>query len=188
MTSVPSHLQLSNGNKWFLLLIIGFIIASCSPKVRPVAVQPVKKEAAKPVENKKPEPILVKTIAPKVSSISLILPFGLNHLAPGASYTTVSLKEADIALAYYRGFKLALDSLTAQGYNYKLLVYDSKDERAQAHSLANNPRIRSSDLIVGPVFPESMKSFTANYQGARQPIVSPLSPASPATFRHPGLV
>lgn len=188
MISVRNRLQPLNGNKWFLFLIIGFIATSCSPKVRPVAAPPVKKEAEKKVENKKPEVTVVKRTPPKVSSIALILPFGLDHLAPGASYSTVSLKEADIALGYYHGFKLALDSLTALGYNYKLMVFDSKDEQAQAHSLANNPAIRNSDLIVGPVFPEGIKSFTANYTGGRQPVVSPLSPASPATFRHPGLI
>lgn len=187
MISVRNRLPPLNGNKWFLFLIIGLIAASCSPKVRPV-IQPAKKQAEKPVENTKPENKPIKPAALKVSTISLILPFGLNHLAAGASYSAVSLKEADIAVGYYRGFKLALDSLAAMGYNFKLLVYDSKDEKAQAHSLANNPAIRGSGLIVGPVFPEAIKSFTATYFNAHQPIVSPLSPASPATFKNPGLI
>lgn len=169
-----------------MFFAIALIAAACSPKVRPVA-PPVKKETEKPaVKENAPKP--VKPVAPKVSVVSLMLPFGLDHLAPGSSYTSVSLKEADIALDYYRGFKLALDSLTAQGYNYKLQVYDTRDEKAQAHSLANNPTIKASDLIVGPVFPDGVKAFGENYMNARQPIVSPLSPASPATIRNPALV
>src|SRR6185312_6662759 len=100
----------------------------------------------------------------------------------------VSLKEADIAVGYYRGFKLALDSLTSLGYSFKLMVYDSKDEKATAHSMANNPAIRNSSLVVGPVFPDDIKSFTGNYANPRQLIVSPLSPAPPAEFKNPALV
>lgn len=189
MISVRNRLPPSNGNKWLLFLVIGLLSAACSPKLHPVTVQPVKKEAEKPVANQPAkEKTPVKTAGPKVSTISLLLPFGLEHLAPGSTYTPVSLREADIALGYYRGFKLALDSLTGQGYNYKLQVFDTRDEKAQSHSLAYNPAIRSSDLIVGPVFPGGVKMFTAAYGNSRQPIVSPLSPSSPSAYRSPGLI
>ncbi|TWJ04368.1 ABC-type branched-subunit amino acid transport system substrate-binding protein [Mucilaginibacter frigoritolerans] len=187
MISAQNRLLLLSGNRWFLFLTLALLTAACSPKVLPVANQPVK-SAPKPVENQPAKPIVVKPVAPKVSTISLLLPFGLDHLAPGANYTSVSLKEADIALGYYRGFKLALDSLTAAGYNYKLQVYDSRDQNAQVHSLAFNPAIKNSDLIVGPVFPDDIKAFTAAYTNGKQPIVSPLSPASPATFKNPELI
>jgi hypothetical protein len=187
MISALNRLPLLSGNRRLLFLTLALLTAACSPKVRPVATQPVK-TAPKPVENQQAAQPVIKPVAPKVSTISLLLPFGLDHLAPGASYTSVSLKEADIALGYYRGFKLALDSLTAAGYNFKLQVYDSRDQDAQVHSLAFNPAIKNSDLIVGPVFPDDLKAFTAAYTNAKQPIVSPLSPASPAGFRNPELV
>ena len=187
MISVRSLLQPLNGSRGITILFIALLAAACSPKLRPVTLQPVNKEAEKPVVKTQPVKI-EKPAAPKVSTISLLLPFDLNRLKPGASYTPVSLREADIALDYYKGFKLALDSLTAQGYNYKLLVFDTKAERAQAHSLATNPAVRNSDLIVGPVFPDDVKAFIAGYANAHQPIVSPLSPAPPATFKNPQLV
>jgi ABC-type branched-subunit amino acid transport system substrate-binding protein len=123
-----------------------------------------------------------------VSAISLLLPFGLNHLAPGAGYSSESLREADISLAYYRGFKMGLDSLTALGYNFKLTVFDTRGDKATAHSLAFNPAVRTSDMIVGPVFPDDMKTFTAAYTSSKQPVVSPLSPASPSTYKNPEMV
>jgi len=188
MISAPNRQPPLSGNRWCLFLFIALIAAACSPKVRPVS-QPINKEIEKPVAKNQPvNANPVKPAAPKVSTISLLLPFDLEHLAPGSSYTAVSLGEADIALAYYRGFKLALDSLTARGYNYKLQVFDTKDQDAQVHSLAFNPSIRSSDLIVGPVFREDVKTFTGVYTNARQPIVSPLSAASPATYKNPQLV
>src|SRR5665213_2215916 len=109
MISVPNRLLRLSGNSWFLFLILVLMAAACSPKLQPVAVQPVKK-AAPPVvktEEKKAE----IHAEPKVSTIALLLPFGLDHLAPASSYTYVSLKKANIAVDYYQGFKLALDSL-----------------------------------------------------------------------------
>nr|WP_255670502.1 ABC transporter substrate-binding protein [Mucilaginibacter sp. UR6-11] len=118
----------------------------------------------------------------------MLLPFALDHLNPGASYTEAGLKQANIALDYYQGFKLALDSLTAAGYNYKLQIYDTKGLASQAHALAFNPQVRESDLIVGPIFPEDLKAFTGVLKAARKPIVSPLSPAAPSTFGNQNLV
>lgn len=183
MTSAVSRLQPLSGNRWFIFLFIALLGAACSPKLRPVAVHPVNKEPAKSAG--KTQPAKENTpAAPKTPAIALLLPFGLDHLAPGSSYTTSSLHEADIALGYYQGFKLGLDSLTGQGYNYKLMVYDTRGDKAQSHSLANNPAIRASDLVVGPVFPDDIKAFTGNFTNMRQPVVSPLSPAPPSTYKN----
>jgi len=161
---------------------IAAILYACSPKVRTVPA-PVQKPAEKPVEKPvgAPKP-------PQSTAISLLLPFDLDQLATGHKYTAEGLRQADIALDYYQGFKLALDSLTALGYNYKLRVFDTKGQLAMAHSLAYNADIRASDLIVGPVFPDDVKAFTSVLVGARKPIVSPLSPASPSTYKNINLV
>src|ERR1700761_3760003 len=177
MTSVRNRLPQLNGNR---RLVIGFMIlllAACSPKVRTVPA-PV----SKPVEQPPPpieKPVPVKPAEAKVSVISLLLPFGLDHIGPGQSYDDISLKKASIAADYYRGFKSALDSLTFYGYNYKLQLFDSKDDPTTAHGLAYNPKVRASDLIVGPVFPDDLKALTSVLVGPRKPIVSPLSPESP---------
>jgi len=184
MTSVRNRLLPLNGNRWLIGLFAVLAIGACSPKTRPVA-----KIVSKPTESVAPPPPKpVAPPAPKVSVISLVLPFGLNHIGPGQSYNTVTLKEARIAADYYRGFKLALDSLTFYGYNYKLALFDSRDNGTQAHSLAYNPKVRASDLIVGPIFPEDVKSFTSVLTSTRKPIVSPLSPVSPAVFKNQNLV
>src|ERR1700748_2554861 len=129
MISAQNRLPPLSGNRWLTFLIIGLFAAACSPKVRPVAVQPKKNEPGKVVE--KTQPVnAVKPAEAKVSNIAMLLPFGLDHLRAGSPYTSVTLKEADISLDYYRGFKMALDSLTGLGYNYKLQVFDSKGEKA----------------------------------------------------------
>jgi hypothetical protein len=186
MISVRNHLLQLSGNKWLLFFITALVLAACSPKVRQVA--PVKKptdaEAEKPKVAEKPP---VKPVSAKPLTIAMVLPLGLDHLKPGARYTSPGLTKANMSVEYYQGFKLALDSLTAGGANFKLRLYDSKDEAAQAHSLGFNPLIKNSDLIVGPVFPDGMKVFTA-VLNTKSPVVSPLSPASPATINSNNLI
>ncbi|MFD2145641.1 ABC transporter substrate-binding protein [Mucilaginibacter antarcticus] len=157
------------------------LVAACSPKVRPVT--PPVKRTETPVAKPEPKP---KPVPARQSSIAMLLPFGLDHLSSG--FTRPALTQANIALDYYQGFKLALDSLTALGYNYKLQVFDTKGETAQSHALAFNPQVRSSDLIVGPIFPDDLKAFSSALVGQVKPIVSPLSPAAPATINNQNLI
>ncbi len=183
MISAQNHRLPLSGNRWLIFATTILFAGACSPKLQPVAPapKPVEKSVVKVPEAKPP----VK-LEPKVSLISLILPFDLDYLKTG--YSAAAQTKANIAVDYYQGFKLALDSLTAFGYNYKLQVYDSKDLPSQAHALAYNPQIRASDLIVGPVFPEDLKAFTDVLTSARKPILSPLASASPATFKNQNLV
>jgi signal recognition particle receptor subunit beta len=182
MISVRNRLPQLSGNKRLIFLGIAILVAACSPKVRPVVVAPVKPESEKSIVKVEPP----KPAPPRQSTIAMLLPFTLDHLSSG--YTDVSLKQANIALDYYQGFKLALDSLTALGYNYKLQVYDTKGLASQAHAFAYNPQVRASDLIVGPIFPDDLKAFTGVLAGSRKPIVSPLSPAAPATIASQNLI
>lgn len=185
MISVRNHLPPLSGNKWLIFLGIALLAAACSPKVRPVMAPP-KTKTEKPAP--KPLPPKPKPVPARQSSIALLLPFGLDHLNAGASYTTATLKQANIALDYYQGFRLALDSLTALGYNYKLRVFDTQGNANVSRKLAFNPNIWGSDLIVGPIFPDDMKAFSSALTAPRKPIVSPLSPAAPATIGNQNLV
>nr|WP_294946579.1 ABC transporter substrate-binding protein [uncultured Mucilaginibacter sp.] len=185
MTSVRNHRPPLSGNKWFIL-VFALVAGACSPKVRtvPVATKPV---AEKPVVKPEKPAEKPKVVEAKASVVSLILPLSLDKLAPGQSYSSADLKKANMSVEYYQGFKLALDSVASQGANFKLQVYDSKDDAA-IHSLGLNPQIKNGDLIVGPIFPEDIRLFASMFQYSRKPIVSPLSPASPTLFNNQNLV
>jgi len=187
MISVQNHRPPLSGSKWLWFLVIALVTGACSPKIRP-ASQPVNPSEEKPVVQAKPVEKVVVKPPQRTSVISLILPFGLDHLNPANNYTDVTLKQADLALDYYQGFKLALDSLTGQGYNYKLQLFDSRDVPAQARALAFNAQVKASDLIVGPVFPDDIKAFTMVLTTPRKPIISPLSPSEPSIFKNPNLI
>jgi hypothetical protein len=186
MTLVQNHRLPLSGNKklWLLALIL---VSACSPKVQPVG----KTRPQSTVTDVKPSTVTpppVKAPVAKTSSIAMLLPFSLDNLNSVKGYSAADLKKANIAIDYYQGFKLALDSLTARGYNYKLQIYDTKDEPAYTHSLSANPAIKSSNLIVGPVFPEGIKSFFGSPARLTKPLLSPLSPAAPEEFASSSLI
>ncbi len=186
MTSVRNHLPPLSGNKWLLFVAIALLAFGCSPKVQPVATAPVKTEKA--VAKKEAEKAAEKPSAARISAIAMLLPFNLDNLSTG--YTSGTLSNANLSLDYYQGFKLALDSLTSQGYNYKLQVFDTKEQTLDAQNLAYNATIRTSNLIVGPVFPEDLQAFTNTLSGMGKSIltVSPLSPASPTRVKDENMV
>jgi hypothetical protein len=189
MISVRNHRPQLSGNKWFIL-VFALAIGACSPKVRTVPSPTVKTTTENPVikRDKPAEKAPVKVSEAKASVISLLLPLALDHAVAGQKYSAADLKMANMSVEYYQGFKLALDSLTATGANYKLQIFDSKGDAALAHSLALNPQVKNGELIIGPIFPDDIKSFTSVLTAARKPIVSPLSPASPAVFRNQNLI
>jgi hypothetical protein len=172
-----------SGNKWLLFFSAALILGACSPKVRPVSTPVKPTEKPRNTITEKPP---VKAPVAKPAVISMILPMGLDHVRP-RNYSNAGLSQANMSIEYYQGFKLALDSLAAQGANFKLQLYDSKDDASAAHSLAYNPQIRTSDLVVGPVYPDWLKQFAAT-MGTRMVILSPLSPASPATIKSNNLI
>ena len=182
MISVQNHRPPLSGNKWLPFFCIALLLAACSPKTRPVATT-IKKptDTEKKPDNTSEKP--VKAPEQKVATMAMILPLNLEHLNPAQKYSPIQLSQANIAVEYYQGFKLALDSLTAYGNNYKLQIFDSKDEAMQAHDLALNAFVRSSDLIVGPVFPDGVKAFSGALSYSKGPILSPLSPANPSTIK-----
>lgn len=186
MISVQNHLLQLSGNKWLWLFLIMLGLGACSPKVQPPApVVKTETEKKPEVVKEQPKPVVVLPAA-QTSIVSLILPFALNNLSSG--YTEAGLNQANLSADFYQGFKMALDSLTAFGYNYELHVYDSQGQASQSHALAYNSQVRVSDLIVGPVFPDDMKAFASVLTSKRNPIVSPLSPAAPSSVNNQNLV
>lgn len=185
-----------------MLLLPALFFVACSPKIRPVANVPrdnsaaenkAVKEAQEKAAVKKADSLkavaekpVVKTA--RIPSIALLLPFHLDQLDPNNNFSGQNLVKTDIAIDFYEGFKLALDSLSASGQSFKLSVFDTQDEVIQTQKLAYNPVIRKSDLIVGPVFPAGVQAFSARIANLHKPVISPLSAASPAGYNNEDLI
>ncbi|MFD2733512.1 ABC transporter substrate-binding protein [Pedobacter alpinus] len=177
---------------YFLLLPFYFITA-CSPKTTPVNKQPEFPKVEQKVvvkEVPKQQEVPVQKAKDKSEMIvSLILPFELSSI----DYKTATLsdiRKAEIAIDFYQGFKMGLDSVAATkgAVNFKLQVFDSNDNPASLGTLASKGAIKVSDLIVGPVFPNGVKAFSAYSKNMKKPMVSPLAATDPETFNNPYLI
>jgi len=169
--------------KAIIFLLLCSILAACSPKVRKVPVPPVKvipKESNTNVEVK-PVPKFTEAI------ISVLIPFNLNRLNLETA-TKAQIERADMAIDFYQGVKMGIDSAASYGLNFKVNVYDSREDSSQLLVLTKKEALKNSNIIIGPVFPEGIKYLT-NYTISNDlPMVSPLSASKPSEFNNPKLI
>jgi tetratricopeptide (TPR) repeat protein len=92
------------------------------------------------------------TVYKDVYSVSVLFPFLVNSLEP-----TTGRKRNQFILDLYEGMKLAVDTLRKQGISISLRAYDTERSPAKIKSLLERPELKSSDLIVGPVYQEENK-------------------------------
>ena len=182
MILVPNRLRLLSGNNFVILLSMLVLLSACSKKIIP----PKSVEITWPVEKKEQKEIVpVKKITNH--SIALLLPFELNSI----NLKTAGRKDiakANLAIDFYQGFKLALDSLIINGHTFNLQVFDTQNQETRVVNLAMASSVKSNNLIVGPVFPDAIKTF-ADFSELGQTLqISPLAASMPAEFNNPGLV
>ena len=162
----------------YILLTITFIavLASCSPKI----TKPVVKTPAKPVEQ--------KTIAKFTQgNISVFVPFQLNKYNL-RTVTKAQIGKADMAVDFYQGLMMGIDSAANEGLNFKVNVFDTRDDNSQLAGLIKREAVKSSNLIIGPVFPEGIKYMTGFSEMNKLPLISPLAASKPSEFNNPYLI
>lgn len=191
MISVLNHLRLSSGNKILGFLGLMWFLSACSPKTTPPqqnptpVIQPPVDQGKTKAENPKVE----KKKEIKEMTLSMILPFDLDDVNYHTA-TSQDLKKSEIAIDFYQGFKMGLDSIAHQhdDTNFKLQVFDSKDDPTQLGALAAKGALKASDLVIGPVFPSGIKTFSVYSKNLQLPMVSPLAASDPDLFQNPYLI
>lgn len=78
--------------------------------------------------------------------------------------------------SYYQGVLLALDSITQQGVNIELFVYDVCHKLPKASKLIGNDEFADMDLIIGPFHRQTLDKIAAFGLKHNIPVVSPLLP------------
>lgn len=182
MTSVRNRRLLLNGNKLLFFILVVFI-ASCSRKVVPPIKHP-----DEPGELPRAEQPPAIVLEPRINSIGLILPFYSSDVEEAAAIEDKNVRRADIALEFYQGFKLALDSLAKDGAHFQLEVLDGGDDAVSLANLARSESVKNKDLLVGPVFPDGIRTFSELTPLLGKVLVSPLAASSPSQYKNPALV
>ena len=181
MISAQNHQQRLSGNKYYLALVLSILLASCSPKV----VQTVNKQPDAPKEVK--ESIEKPVTKFNEAILSLLVPFRLNSL----NLKTASKSEVErsaMAIDFYQGFKLGVDSAAAAGLNFKLQVFDTGDNTVNVESLTQKPSLGKSNLIIGPVYPEGLKQIRNFTLTKNISIVNPLAATNPKELNNPNMI
>jgi ABC-type branched-subunit amino acid transport system substrate-binding protein len=182
MTSVLNPLQRLSGNKHLIVLAFGLLISACSPKIQPKSTP-----SAKVPEPEKPKVAEVQEKKFTEATISLLLPFKLNQINPKAA-TKAEVEKAALAIEFYQGFLLGLDSAANSGFNFNVNVFDTRDYNAQIGQLMNSANLSKSNLIVGPVYPDGIKYFSSYAIAHKLPVISPLAASLPQEFNNPNLI
>jgi hypothetical protein len=182
MTSALNLLQRLSGSKYLIVLACGLFVSACSPQIQPPSAPAPKAPA--PVKEK-PAEVPVEKFSQ--ATISLLLPFKLNEINPKTP-TKAEVEKAALAIDFYQGFLLGLDSAAGTGFNFNVKVFDTRGYNAQIETLVKSGDLSNSNLIVGPVFPEGMKYFSRYSITSKVPVVSPLAASLPEEFNNPNLI
>ncbi|RAJ22679.1 type 1 periplasmic-binding domain-containing protein [Pedobacter cryoconitis] len=181
MILVQNHLQRLSGNRFWCLLFICFCVAACSPKTR------TNKSPKKEIGNKEDKKDAASEKKFTEANISLLIPLNLNSARIKAG-SKAELDKSAMAIDFYQGFKMGIDSAAAAGMNFKVKVLDTRDNNVQITSLLKSGQLAGTNLIIGPVFPDGVK-FITNYSIVNNiPVVSPLAATHPDEFNNPNLI
>ena len=83
--------------------------------------------------------------------IAVIYPFNISQLED----LETKIRN-QFVLDHYMGLKLACDTLSKQGVQMKLHVYDTKNDTDVVKKVLKNPELKSMDLIIGSVYRKNM--------------------------------
>ena len=150
---------------------------------------PVYVDVSAPAEDRRQEKSIekVEPIKPnkrneKVYNIGLALPLYLDTNDSLEIYTQLGedpevYDKSTVALDFYMGFQMAMDSLANMGLEARIHVWDTERSNALVRNIFGNPEIANMDLIIGPLFTENIDEATKvlNANNAKVPMVNPFS-------------
>jgi hypothetical protein len=181
MISAQNHQLRLSGNKYYLVLLVSILFAYCSPRVVKTVERPSE-------PTKKTEEAIQKPVAKfSDATISLIVPFRVNGLNLKTA-TKAEVEKSAMAIDFYQGFKLGLDSAAASGLNFKLKVFDAGDNTAKLETLIQNGSLDNSNLIVGPVYPDGLKHIRNFILSKNITLVNPLAATNPKELNNPNMI
>ena len=173
-------------------------LASCDPRgrTRRTPAKPVPEVVVEPVEptvelgkgdtvviSEPPPQLPDSTVVPDipksdVAQVAMLMPF----FSDGFAEATTGLPDnADWALQYFAGAKLALYDLEAAGERAVVHVFDSRGDAATAQQLIGEPNVRSAQAVVAPYLTEAVRAAATPAQAMGMPFIVPYSAAANLT-------
>jgi ABC-type branched-subunit amino acid transport system substrate-binding protein len=132
-----------------------------------------------------------KGIKKEQYNVAFLLPF---HAAEVAGMDYEKLIKGDIqlpnkssvALEFYEGAMIAIDSLKKLHFNAKIFVYDIDDsDSLNLVNILKKPELAEMDLMIGPLYGSSFIPFSKFAKEHEIPIVSPFTQVNKILFNNP---
>lgn len=138
-----------------------------------------------------PPPIIYKGEKKEEYNIAFFLPF---YASDALQMDMEKLTKGDVqfsnktivALQFYEGALLALDSLKKLHFNSKIFVYDIDDSDSLGiYNLLKKPELAELDLMIGPLYGSGFLPFSKFAKDHEIPIVSPFTQVNKILFNNP---
>lgn len=116
----------------------------------------------------------------KPFKVALLLPMGttqVNYDTLGNVIGKLS-NTTQMAIQYYKGVMLALDSLSKSGLSISTYVYDTNGDTTVVQEIFNKAELLDMNLIIGPFFIDELKIANRFSERYKIPVVSPYSTAT----------
>jgi LysM repeat protein/ABC-type branched-subunit amino acid transport system substrate-binding protein len=161
-------------------------------KTPPVVIPPVTAVIPEAADHVTPQTVTVYKGEKKDQyNIAFLLPF---HATEVSSLDHEKLIKGDIqlpaktnvALQFYEGAMIALDSLKKVHFNAKVFVYDIDDSDSMSlQNILKKPELAEMDLMIGPLYGSSFIPFSKFAKEHEIPIVSPFTQVNKILFNNP---
>ena len=121
--------------------------------------------------------------------VVLLLPFKISSnskvLSGMLDENTRLNRVSDIALDFYMGAKMALDSLENMGLTSEVLVLDTEGSGKVLTSLIEEGQLENTDLIIGPFFPDLVEIASVWCKEHKVELIVPTSVPTKVLMNNP---
>lgn len=118
-----------------------------------------------------------------VYTIALFLPFDVTKLKEVENFG-----ENQIAIEYYLGFKMAVDSLRSFGAKINLKIYDTEKNADKVRRLLYRPEMSEVDFLVGPMYKSCLEVALPFALSRNLNVLCPVPQSEELAYQFPNLI
>lgn len=112
----------------------------------------------------------------KRMKFALMVPLNFQNLNNETTLDQKSFDFSNLGIDYYRGLKLAADSMSKMGYAFDFKIFDTQSDTLIIKSLADDPYLVSADFVIGPFQPLEIQQLLKKNSFLKGKVISPISP------------
>ena len=118
--------------------------------------------------------------------LAILLPFSLQKITETSTEKDRLKKDKAlrIALDFYSGSQMAIDSAKSLGIPVRADVYDTQNSSSQLRSIMANNDMEQYQVIIGPLFAKNVDQVARELRGDRIAVVSPLTSSDVELYRN----